>query len=234
MTAGDVVEPADSTSRGWPALLPSTPLQWVSSVLSLLILAGAVGYFLGTRGDDPPARDTVEVGFLYDMLIHHEQGQRLANAELIRGAEPAVETFAREVLLFQSYEIGLMEQKLAEWGYARDDRPAKAMEWMGMATSVAAMPGMASIAELQTLERVQGRDVDALFVPLMQDHHRGAVHMASYAAERADDPFVRKLAALIARNQRIEVRELELVRERTELPRAPSGYQPADIPTPAE
>ena len=223
MTDGEVVKSADSTRSGWPTWLPSTPLQWVSLVLTLLILAAALGYFAGTRGDDPPARDSVEVGFLYDMLIHHEQGQRLATAELIRGMEPAVETFAREVLLFQSYEIGLMEQKLAGWGYGRDDRPAKAMGWMGMATSVAAMPGMASVAELETLERARGRDADALFVPLMQDHHRGAVHMASYAAERADDPFVRKLAGLIARNQRIEVRELEAVRERTGLPRAPSG-----------
>lgn len=228
MTNADVAQAIEQ--REPAAWMPASPLQWVSMVLSLLILAGALGYFMGTRSEGRPSRNSVEVGFLYDMLIHHEQGQRLANAELTRGAEASVETFAREVLLFQSYEIGLMEQKLAEWGHARDDRPARAMEWMGTASSVAGMPGMASKSELETLERAQGREVDALFIPLIQDHHRGAVHMASYAAERADDPFVRKLAAQIARNQRIEVRELAAVRERTALPQRPLGYQPANIP----
>jgi uncharacterized protein (DUF305 family) len=201
-------------------------VQWVSIALTVLVIGGVAGYLIGSRDEAPPSRDSVDVGFLYDMLIHHEQGQRIANAELRGGAEPSVETFAREVLLFQSYEIGLMEQKLAEWGYDRDDRPPTAMAWMGGETPVAAMPGMASERELDALERAEGRDADALFIPLMQDHHRGAVHMAEYAMEHADDPFVRRLAGLIARNQRTEIRELDQTRRRLGLPETPTGYEP--------
>jgi uncharacterized protein (DUF305 family) len=51
----------------------------------------------------------------------------------------------------------------------------------------------------------------------MEDHHRGAVHMASYAAEHADDEDVRRLAARIARNQELEIEELRAAATRTGL-----------------
>jgi uncharacterized protein (DUF305 family) len=198
----------------------------MSLALTLLVVGVVAGYLIGNREGGSPSRRSVEVGFLYDMLVHHEQGQRLSNAELVHGAEPLVASFAREFLQFQSYEIGLMEQKLAEWGYPRYPHPPAAMAWMGHPTRVDSMPGMADAAELRAIERARGRDVDALFIPLMQDHHRGAVHMASYAAAHATDPFVRKIAGVIARSQRIEIRELDAIQQRTGLPSRPPGYDP--------
>lgn len=64
-----------------------------------------------------------------------------------------------------------------------------------------------------------------------QDHHRGGVHMAAYAAQNAADPFVRGLAARMARNQRIEVGELQAARGRVGLPANPVGYEGAVVPT---
>jgi uncharacterized protein (DUF305 family) len=48
----------------------------------------------------------------------------------------------------------------------------------------------------------------------MRAHHEGGVEMASVAADRAEDPFVRTLAARMARNQRIEITEYDRVRQR--------------------
>lgn len=58
---------------------------------------------------------------------------------------------------------------------------------------------------------------------LMQDHHRGAVQIADYAAKNAKSAWVRELAARMARNQRIEINEREQARMRTGLPANPAG-----------
>lgn len=102
-----------------------------------------------------------------------------------------------------------MQARLEDWGHVREDPPPKAMEWTGPATARDAMPGMASEAQIQQLLEAKGRDADALFVDLMQAHHRGGVEMADYAAKRLDDRRVRTLAAAIARNQRAEIGELQ-------------------------
>lgn len=189
----------------------------VAVVLALAFLAGSVGYVVG-RGR-PPGEASVDVGFLRDMLTHHEQAAVIANTELRRGEVPAVQVFAREILSFQGYEMGLMEAELESWGYAREDRPPEAMAWMGMAPMpVGQMPGLATGAELDALRAAQGRTADALFVELMIDHHAGGVRMASVAMDRADDAQVQELATRMARNQRQEITELEAARARAGLP----------------
>jgi uncharacterized protein (DUF305 family) len=90
---------------------------------------------------------------------------------------------------------------------------------------------MATEAELDALNELHGEGADALFVPLMQDHHRGGIHMADYAATHATTGWVRAFAASMARNQRIEVNELEQARLRTGLPTNPPGYVPAPVPS---
>lgn len=232
-TEVDVDHPDASEGRSrFAAFLPSTARQWLAMLAALLFLAGAVGYFIGTRGiGGRPGPDSVDVGFLQDMISHHEQAIAMAMIEITAGTEPGIQVFAREILYFQAYEIGLMERKLGEWGYEREERSETAMEWMDMPLPVDDMPGLASEEEMHVLGDSTGRDVDALFVPLMQDHHRGGVHMAAYAAQNAADPFVRDLAARMARNQRIEVGELEAARDRVGLPANPVGYEPAVVPT---
>lgn len=221
--------PEDRHSR-LDALLPGTWLQLIAAVAALLFLGGSVAYFAVDRADRPPAKSSVDVGFLYDMLAHHEQALQMANAEIVNGATPGIQVFAREILLFQSYEIGLMDRKLDEWGYQRENPPDLAMSWMDMPVPHEDMPGMASEDEMDRLGDADGRQADALFIPLMQDHHAGGVHMAEYAAEHAKDPFVRDLAARMARNQRMEIAELEGASQRAELPEEPAGYEPAVIP----
>ncbi len=189
----------------------------VAFVAALVFLARAVGFAIGER-ESPPGRGSVDVGFLYDMIGHHEQAVEMSHMELGRGSEQRIEAFAREILFFQGYEIGLMTQQLRSWGHRRDQPPGRAMAWMGHPVDRSEMPGMASKAQLDAFAAKQGREADATFVALMIEHHEGGVHMAEEAARRAGSDFVRELAGRTARQQRTEIREMELARDRLGLP----------------
>jgi uncharacterized protein (DUF305 family) len=199
----------------------------VAFVAALLFLAGAIGYALGNRAQEAPGRDSADVGFLYDMIGHHEQAISLSHFQVINGTEQRVEGFAREILFYQGYEIGQMTQALRSWGHRRDQPPERAMAWMGHGVAREEMPGMASPAEYDALVQSKGRDVDAMFLALMIDHHKGGVHMAEEALKRAKTGFVRDFAERVARQQQVEIREMELARDRLGLPARPPGFDPS-------
>ena len=208
--AGEAPAEAAPRPSRWARVLPA-----VVAVVALCALSGAIGFVVGSGR--PPGRGSVDVGFLLDMSVHHEQGAALSNLELINGETDDVLVFAREVLRDQSYDIGLMQFQLGEWGYAREEAGPEAMGWMGMALPLREMPGMATEEELDQLRAARGRDADELFLRLMIDHHQGGLHMAEYAADHAGDVDVRRLAARIERNQRLEIEELEAAGARTGL-----------------
>lgn len=195
--------------RGWTA---------VALVIALCFLAWALGWNLG-RGR-PPARDSADVGFLYDMVAHHTQAVEMARVELLEGEEPSVKVFAEEILRFQSYEIGVMDRMLDEWGYDLENPPDSAMAWMGHATTAEDMPGMATDDELEALRE---GDTDAVFLALMADHHAGGVAMAEAGVREVDDAEVRALAERIASSQRFEIRELIAAATSAGLDRSPAG-----------
>lgn len=206
-------QPVDAGARGgaWARR------AWIAAVVAALCFVSAAGTYAWTQRRTPG--NAVDRGFLFDMATHHEQALALANLELTRaGTDPRVQVFAREVLTAQSYELGLIDRHLAERGLTREDRPPTAMEWMGMGSAPAAMPGMATRAQLDALAAARGRDADALFLTLLEDHHQGGIHMAEGAATLGQDDEVRALARRIARNQRLEVQELEATRARLGLP----------------
>jgi uncharacterized protein (DUF305 family) len=202
-------------------LAPIGGLNWprvVVLVLAVAFLAGTVGWYVG-RGR-APGKGSVDVGFLRDMTTHHEQALQMAVLELTNGSDPVVEGFAREVLIFQDRDLGLMAAELDDWGYT-GDRGDTAMAWMHMPVPAASMPGLATDEQMAALKAARGRDADALFLELMAAHHRGGIHMASYAAEHAKTGDVRGLAASIAHNQAVEINEYRDVAIR-------NGY-PVDI-----
>jgi len=83
------------------------------------------------------------------------------------------------------------------------------MAWMGMATAVDKMPGMASEPEIDAFGTTSGTAADEMFVDLMVAHHRGGIEMAEVGAERADNAEVRGLATAIAASQTQEIGELQ-------------------------
>ena len=204
---------AAEAAGGWAARFPRPSRgQARALVVALMFLAGAVGYFLG--GPRPPAQGSADVGFLQDMRFHHDQAVVMANVALAGATEPLVRTFAKEIILVQRYEIGVMDAYLARWGYPGDPDRDSAMGWMGVAVPRDEMPGLASPLQMQALRDASGREVDRLFLAMMREHHRGGVDMASAGARLAGDTRVRDLAATMARNQRIEISEMEAARQR--------------------
>src|SRR3546814_7920138 len=91
------------------------------------------------------------------------------------------------------------------------------MGWMNAPVPHDAMPGLATEEQIAHLQDTEGLAADALFLELMAEHHRGAVHMAAYAAKNADSADVRALARQMARNQAIEINEFAQTAERFEL-----------------
>lgn len=187
-------------------------------VAALCFLAGVIGWRIG-RPSDPPA-DAVSVGFLDDMTYHHEQALVLSFSYL-EGAPTDwfLRHTAEEIVRMQSYEIGVMQDRLRENG--GEGTPEVAMDWMGMPSAPAAMPGLATDDQIVELRAARGSDADELFSRLMILHHAGGIHMADDAAERADDSFVRELASRMAGLQRTEVSEMSA-------DRAADGYDPVD------
>ena len=92
--------------------------QWtwpkvIAVVLAFSFLAGAGTYLVSSRGDEPNA---VDVGFLQDMIDHHDQAVTMAMAVIGRPSDPTTQSFAREVVIYQRWEVGVMDTLLADWG----------------------------------------------------------------------------------------------------------------------
>lgn len=210
MTAITTAEPAPAPTAPPRSEPPRRGLIVGLAAAIVGVLAGFVlATFLVPDAPSVPSESSVDVGFLRDMSDHHDQAVRLAVVQLERGESRALRGMALDTIALQRYELGLMEARLVDWGHGRADLPRTAMAWMGMATPVDRMPGMATEADLARFVAAAGADADRLFVELMTAHHLGGIHMAEHAAEHARTPAVRELAERIAKTQRIELVDLE-------------------------
>lgn len=183
---------------------------WVVVAAAVAFLAGCIGWVLGGESSRPEASyNEVDRGFLADMSNHHEQAVEMAMLTQGRAADSITDSFAREVVAFQRWELGQMQEMLAQSGTTPPEADPEriTMAWMDMPTPLSVMPGMASPEQMVALGEAGGRELDRQFLTLMREHHRGGVHMAEEAARDAANPRVRDLATRMARNQQIEVEE---------------------------
>jgi uncharacterized protein (DUF305 family) len=191
-------------------------------VAALLFLAGVVGYRIGQPGK--PGAGSAEVGFLQDMIVHHEQAIAMSYRTVNAALDPEVRGFAKDILVSQQYEIGLMEAFLLRWGHPRDSGRPMAMAWTGNAHPKGAMVGMATVQELDALDAATGPDVDDRFLRLMIGHHSGGALMGEAVLEKGHDREVRRLASRIVAAQQSEITEMQATRQRL-------GLAPAEEPT---
>lgn len=190
-------------------------------VLIVLVTAVVTGLFAGAAiwalgGDDEQSApmNAVDVGFLQDMLDHHDQALLISNLYLENNSQGDAAPYAREVIMFQTRDIGWMEDWLAEEDYARGAPDRSAMVWMDEPTPVAEMTGMQTPERLEELSDARGTEADRLFFEIMSDHHLGGVHMADHAAANGAREEITKFAESVSRNQRIEVVEYRNAMER--------------------
>ena len=185
----------------------------VTAVVTGLFAAAAI-WALGADDEPPAPMNAVDIGFLQDMLDHHDQALVISNLYLDDNADGDAAPYAREVIMFQTRDIGWMEEWLAEDGYARGEPDRSAMVWMDEPTPVGEMRGMQTPEQLEELADAEGTEADRLFFVMMTDHHLGGVHMADAAAANGAREEIIEFAEAVSRNQRIEVVEYQRAMER--------------------
>jgi uncharacterized protein (DUF305 family) len=197
-----------------------------SAVLAILLLGAAIGMVARLPGMSSssdaavPSAESVDVGFAYDMVVHHRQAVSMANWVRDHGSDPEVRNLAFDIEQTQLGQIGRMEGWTSLWGYPEDrplDKPF--MTWIpadlaGMShthtsAGMTTMPGMASKDELDKLRDLKGSELDIYFLQLMLRHHQGGAPMARYAAEHATQPAVRALAANMLDSQGHEIDQMK-------------------------
>ncbi|WP_019546991.1 DUF305 domain-containing protein [Streptomyces sulphureus] len=188
-----------------------------------LVLAALLGALLLTAGApaaerEParaavPAEDSADVGFARDMSVHHQQAVEMSFHLYRHGSSERLRTLAYDIAQAQATQRGMMLGWLDLWG--RSASPKNPMAWMDMPPPSDAdrrdgrlMPGMLSRTELAQLLDAEGEKADTLFLKRMISHHRGGVHMAEGAVERAGEPVVRRLAQGMLDAQKAEIDEM--------------------------
>jgi uncharacterized protein (DUF305 family) len=199
-----------------PTLFGLTAGRLLVLVAALLFLAGVVGYRIGRP--EPPGAGSADVGFLQDMIVHHQQAVVMSYPTASNATDAVVRSFAKEIIALQQFEMGLMASWLEGWGHPRDNPDGRSMAWADMSHPKEFMPGMATEADINRLHAATGVDVDEQFLRLMIHHHVGGVAMAEAVLERGKDSDVRELAARIIRTQRTEITEMQFARQRIGLP----------------
>ncbi len=214
----DDLPPADETDVREP--------RWVrpfivAAAALVLLLVGATGGLLVGRSGQPtiPAADSVDVGFLQDMSVHHTQAVEMASWERDHTADPQLRQLAYDIESTQTGQIGRMQGWLELWGASSQPVGRPYMTWMAAsptgahdhtvtAAGVTTMPGMASADELKKLRSLSGKDLDVYFLQLMLRHHQGGATMLSDAAQNASQEPVRNLAAQMLSAQTAEAQYL--------------------------
>ena len=208
----DTLDPVDGVDDD-VLVLPwwQHPVNILTGLVATALIAGMIGWLVHDTVSEPGAGD-VEVGFLQDMRVHHEQAFEIAMTYLDRpDTDRGLRVVARTIVFGQSIEIGRMIELLRSFDAPEAGEDDTAMEWIGMAMSIDTMPGLATETQLEELASASGNTADRLFVELMTAHHEAGIDMAEFAAENASDDDVRAFADSMAKGQRDDIVEMEVV-----------------------
>lgn len=185
----------------------------MTRAIQLIVAAsvGAVAVFCSMPKPAPPAPplSATDIGFAQDMSAHHQQAVTLSDM-VAPDAAPEVRALADQIRFTQLREIGQMTGWL-QLAAAPVVSPHP-MAWM-MAGSghhmggdmTMAMPGMASPADLERLQRLKGRDNEVLFLQLMTHHHQGGIDMAAHVVQHSSTDVVRQTAVAMIDEQSQEL-----------------------------
>jgi uncharacterized protein (DUF305 family) len=178
--------------------------------LAVAIVVGLVlGYAAGllTPSLRDPGNTSPEAGFARDMKTHHAQAVEMAMIAYQRATDPDVRNLGLDIALTQQNQIGQMDTWLQNWGLGPTG-PDPAMAWMPEGTKALVdgrMPGMASDPEMTQLREATGKNVDAIFLRLMIQHHLGGIHMVEGILAETHNSQVKKLATAMKEGQQYEV-----------------------------
>lgn len=185
----------------------------VPAVVALLLLGAAAGALLrgALQAPPPPTPNAADIGFMQDMIYHHQQAITMAQTVRDR-SDPQIAGLAYVVESNQLQEIGQMRGYLDLWGQSSLGS-GQPMAWMGhddgaMSTMTGIMPGMATQDEMNRFQEMSGSELGTTFLQLMIRHHQGALPMAETAARLAAVPQTQAFAQQIAFEQSEEIQRM--------------------------
>ncbi len=198
------VEPEQLGGRG----LRLTLLSVIA--IAVLVLAGTAGWLLRGNGSSTTSSPSaVDVGFAQDMSTHHTQAVTMAGYERDNTSNSALRVLATDIETSQQFQIGEMQGWLDGWNKPRNNSGPQ-MAWMNHSIPVGQlMPGMATEAQMRTLQSLHGKALDILFLQLMIHHHQGGIFMAKYARDHARTDYVVRLAGAMYTLQSDEITTME-------------------------
>ncbi|WP_299537291.1 DUF305 domain-containing protein [uncultured Streptomyces sp.] len=142
--------------------------------------------------EDTP--NSADYRYVQMMIKHHEQALVMTGLVPDRASSASVKSLAGRISAGQQPEIAAMQG----WQKNHDaDRHVVEHDH-------AAMPGMATAAQLDALRAARGKEFDRLFLTLMIAHHQGAVTMATEALSEGNNVLVEEMATDVAAQQTVE------------------------------
>ena len=158
-----------------------------------------------------PRDDSAEAGFARDMATHHAQAVDMSFVVRDKSTDRDIRTLASDIIVTQSTQRGMFMGWLQQWGLAQASARPR-MAWMpGHVHSTPAtdgpvlMHGMATEAELRSLEEANGVDAEVRFLQLMIRHHEGGIIMARALMALSERRELVQMAKSIDEGQRAEI-----------------------------
>lgn len=196
---------------------------WIAgAATAVLVAAGGITYAVA-GGDDSgmkaPSADSADAGFARDMAVHHQQAVEMSYIVRDRTKNEEVRRLAYDIAQTQANQRGMLLGWLDLWELPKvsADPP---MTWMGMGDMAsgedgALMPGMATDAQMKSLNEASGKDAEIRYLQLMYAHHMGGVHMAEGCVKTCEVGVERRLAQGMVAAQQSEMTLITgLLRER--------------------
>ena len=145
-----------------------------------------------------PQEGSAAVIFARDMRLHHGQAVELSMHILERPVSAPVRLLAQDIAVTQEAQIGQMGGWLDIWGlpFSGTQAPMAGMNRTSM--------GMATDAEVRSLDTLNAKQAEVKYLQLMVQHHRGGVLMAQ-GGLKSGVPQVVTLATAIASSQTAEI-----------------------------
>ncbi|MEU0225417.1 DUF305 domain-containing protein [Streptomyces sp. NPDC006284] len=143
--------------------------------------------------DDSP--NSADVSYARMMIQHHTQALEMTELVPERARSGQVRKLADRISAAQGPEITAMQGWLKTHGEKETDG----------GHDHAAMPGMASEAQLEKLRAAKGKAFDQLFLKLMITHHEGAITMATDVKSQGNNVQVEEMADDVVAQQTSEI-----------------------------
>ncbi|MER7963093.1 MULTISPECIES: DUF305 domain-containing protein [Streptomyces] len=143
--------------------------------------------------DDSP--NSADVSYARMMIQHHAQALKMTELAPKQAESGRVKKLAARISAAQGPEIKAMEG----WLETNGEKTA------GGGHEHAAMPGMATEAQMKQLRAARGKAFDQLFLTLMITHHEGAISMATDVKSEGNNVLIEEMADDVVAQQTSEI-----------------------------